>query len=87
MTTASALWRRPILKVHFGEPVDLSGLKPDRRGDAIRARNRIAAAQTRLLRPLRSDELHEPRFIDRTRPVPVRPTAAYPGGIVPDDIP
>ena len=86
-STVSAIWRRPALKVHFGDPVDLSDLHADRRGDAIRARNRIAAAQTRLLAPLRSGELDAPRFVDATRPVAERPTAAFPGGVVPDDLP
>lgn len=86
-STLSATWRRPALQVHFGEPVDLSGLRADRRGDAVRARNRIAAAQTRLLAPLRADEPQLPRFVDETRPVPDRPTAAFPGGVVPDQLP
>ena len=86
-STVSSMWRRPILQVHFGDPVDLSDLRADRRGDAIRARNRIAAAQTRLLVPLRSGELDEPAFKDETRPIADRPTAAFPGGVVPDDLP
>lgn len=86
-STLSATWRRPTLRVHFGEPVDLSGLRADRRGDAVRGRNLIAAAQTRLLAPLRAGEPHAPRFIDETRPVPDRPTAAFPDGQVPDELP
>ena len=72
---------------HLWATVDLSDLRADRRGDAIRARNRIAAAQTRLLVPLRSGELDEPAFKDETRPIADRPTAAFPGGVVPDDLP
>lgn len=86
-STVSSLWRRPALRVHFGEPVDLSGLSADRRGDPVRARNRIAAAQTRLLAPLRREEMDQPRFRDATRPVAERPTAAFPGGVVPDELP
>lgn len=86
-STVSAIWRRPTLKVHFGEPVDLSGLDAGRRGDSIRARNRIAAAQTRLLTTLRPGELDAPAFVDRTRPVRYPTTAAFPGGVVPDDLP
>ncbi|WP_153503713.1 lysophospholipid acyltransferase family protein [Cumulibacter manganitolerans] len=86
-STVSSTWRRPTLRVHFGEPVDLSDLRADRRGDAIRARNRIAAAQTRLLVPLRAGELEQPRFVDETRPVSELPTAAFPGGVVPDVLP
>ncbi|WP_134323347.1 lysophospholipid acyltransferase family protein [Cumulibacter soli] len=86
-STLSSVWRRPKLRVHFGEPVDLSDLSIDRRGDAIRARNRISAAQTRLLAPLRASELDAPHFVDETRPVRYPTTAAYPGGVVPDDLP
>lgn len=86
-STLSAVWRRPTLQVAFGDPVDLSGLRADRRGDAHRARTRIAAAQTRLLAPLRADEPDRPRFRDETRPLPDRPTAAFPGGQVPDQLP
>ena len=86
-STVSSIWRRPTLKVHFGEPVDLSDLQANRRGDAIRARNRIAAAQTRLLAPLRPGEIDAPAFDDRTRPVRFPSTAAFPGGVVPTDLP
>lgn len=86
-SAVSSIWRRPTLQVHFGDPVDLSDLRMERRGDAIRARNRIAAAQTRLLAPLRSGELEAPRFVDETRPAAEQPTAAFPGGVVPDTIP
>lgn len=86
-STMSAMWRRPRLQVHFGEPVDLSGLEHDRPGDAVKARNRIAAAQTRGLVPLRIDELDKPSFQDPTRPVVARATAAFPGGVVPDELP
>jgi hypothetical protein len=54
-------------------------------GDANRARYRIAAAITRGLVPLRAGEAERPRFLDRTRPATA--VAAYPGGVVPDDIP
>ena len=86
-STVTSIWRRPKLKVRFGEPVDLSGLSIDRRGDAVKARNRIAAAQTRLLTQLRPEELETPAFEDRTRPVRNPPTAAFPGGVVPDALP
>lgn len=86
-STVSSIWRRPKLKVRFGDPVDLSGLDPNRRGDAVRARNRIAAAQTRLLAGLRPGEHAQPAFYDRTRPVHYPSTAAFPGGVVPDELP
>lgn len=64
----SALRRRPVLRVHFGEPVDLSDLSADRPGDAVRAHARIMRAITGGLVPLRADEPEEPRHSDPTRP-------------------
>lgn len=63
-----ALRHRPRLKVHFGAPVDLSGLSAERVGDAARARDRIMFAITDGLAPLRIDELDVPRHVDPTRP-------------------
>jgi 1-acyl-sn-glycerol-3-phosphate acyltransferase len=60
--------RRPTFRVHFGEPVDLSGLAEDRPGDAVRARDRIMRAITDGLIPLRTGEPDEPAFHDPTRP-------------------
>ena len=59
--------------------------RPGRVGDANRARYRIAAALTRGLVPLRADEADRPCFVDPTRPTTA--VAAYPGGVVPEDIP
>ena len=84
-TLARALVRRPALRVHVGPPVVLDDLRMDRVGDANRARTRIAAAITRGLRPLRAGELDAPAFVDPTRPV--TGVAAFPGGVVPEDIP
>lgn len=64
-----ALRRRPRLKVHFGAPVELDDLAPDRVGDAARARDRIMRSITDNLVPLRADEPEAPRHHDRTRPV------------------
>jgi 1-acyl-sn-glycerol-3-phosphate acyltransferase len=64
-----AILRRPVLKVHFGPPVDLSDLSADRLGDAARARDRIMRAITDGLVPLRADQLDEPKHQDPTRPV------------------
>lgn len=64
-----ALRRRPRLRVHFGEPVDLSGLSAERIGDAARARDRIMRAITSGLVGLRSDEPDYPAHVDATRPV------------------
>ena len=84
-TAVRAVVRRPALKVHVGPPVRLDDLRMGRVGDANRARYRIAAAITRGLAPLRAGEMEAPRFVDRTRPTTA--VAAYPGGVVPEDIP
>jgi 1-acyl-sn-glycerol-3-phosphate acyltransferase len=84
-TAGRAVLTRPRLRVHVGPPVDFSDLRMGRVGDANRARYRIAAAITRGLVPLRSEEPDRPRFEDPTRPTTA--VAAYPGGVVPEDIP
>jgi 1-acyl-sn-glycerol-3-phosphate acyltransferase len=68
-TGLSALWRRPVVRVHFGPPVDLSGLRAGVPGHAQRATDRITEATIAALRPLRADEPGLPRHIDHTRPV------------------
>lgn len=83
----SSIWRQPRIRVHFGAPVDLSGLEAGRTGDANRARNRIDAAITRGVRSLRQHEIEHVKFVDETRPVADRSTAAFPGGIVPEHLP
>jgi 1-acyl-sn-glycerol-3-phosphate acyltransferase len=78
--------RRPALQVHLGPPVFFEDLEPGRIGDANRARVRIAAALTRGLAPLRAGEpVDRIAFGDDTRPTTA--VAAFPGGMVPDDIP
>ena len=84
-TLVRAVVRRPALRVHVGPPVVLDDLRPGRVGDANRARYRIAAAITRGLVPLREGETDRPAFVDPTRPVTA--VAAFPGGVVPDDMP
>ena len=84
-TLLRAVVRRPALRVHLGPPVQLGDLQMGRVGDANRARYRIAAAITRGLVPLRAGELDRPAFLDPTRPTTA--VAAYPGGVVPEDIP
>lgn len=82
-TLLRSVVRRPALRVHVGPPVQLDDLTLGRIGDANRARMRIAAAITRGLVPLRAE-------VTRWYPDPTRPEtaqAAFPGGIVPDDVP
>jgi 1-acyl-sn-glycerol-3-phosphate acyltransferase len=85
-TALRAVWRRPALRVHIGAPVFFEDLQAGRVGDANRARNRIAAAITRGLQPLRADEPRDRiAFADPTRPT--SGVAAFPGGVVPADLP
>ncbi|MEV6969707.1 lysophospholipid acyltransferase family protein [Hamadaea sp. NPDC051192] len=94
---ARAVWRdirvRPTVKVHFGTPIDLSGLDPAVRGDVQRATDRIIAALHSELVPLRKDEPDRPAYADPTRPSETRrsfkpdsrtPTVLDVGG---DDLP
>ena len=84
-TLVRAVVRRPALRVHVGPPVVLDDLRVGRVGDANRARYRIAAAITRGLVPLRAGEPDRPARLDPTRPTTA--VAAFPGGVVPDDVP
>lgn len=68
-TLISSVWRRPIVRVHFGDPVDLSDLREGAVGHAQRASDRIMDAITADLVPLRPGELRLPRYVDETRPV------------------
>jgi 1-acyl-sn-glycerol-3-phosphate acyltransferase len=61
--------RRPVVRVRFGAPVDLSGLRPGEPGHAQRATDRIIDALTAELAELRPDEPDLPRHVDPTRPV------------------
>jgi 1-acyl-sn-glycerol-3-phosphate acyltransferase len=65
---ARAVIRRPVIRVHFGDPVDLSGLDPTVPGAARRATDRIIEALTTTLAPLRPDEPDRPRYRDPSRP-------------------
>ncbi|MEV0049977.1 lysophospholipid acyltransferase family protein [Saccharopolyspora shandongensis] len=69
-----AVRRRPKLRVHFGAPVDLSDLSPDRVGDATRARDRIMRAIATGMVPLREGELGAPHHFDPTRPATDKPS-------------
>ncbi|GIJ56628.1 hypothetical protein Vau01_041440 [Virgisporangium aurantiacum] len=63
--------RRPVLRVHFGPPVQLDDLSVDTPGAALRATERIMRAVTDGLEPLRTDagETRLPRYVDPTRPL------------------
>lgn len=63
-----AVRRRPVVRVHFGAPVDLSGLDAGSPGHARLATDRIIDALTRLLATIRPDEPDLPRHVDPTRP-------------------
>ncbi|MDP9794504.1 1-acyl-sn-glycerol-3-phosphate acyltransferase [Catenuloplanes nepalensis] len=65
------LRRRPVVRVGFGPPVDLSGLTEATPGDAQRATDRIIDAITATLTPLRTDEPDRPRHRDPTRPADI----------------
>ena len=62
-----AMLRRPVLRVHFGAPIDLSDLDPGIPGTALQATERIMAGIAAALVPLRVDEPDLPRFVDPTR--------------------
>ncbi|PZG17206.1 1-acyl-sn-glycerol-3-phosphate acyltransferase [Micromonospora craterilacus] len=65
---ARALVRRPTVRVHFGDPVDLSDLTHGVPGAARLATDRIIDALTDTLAPLRPDEPGRPRHVDPGRP-------------------
>ncbi len=66
---ARALWRRPMVQVRFGEPVDVSAVSGTAGARAMRATRLIVEGIDRTLAPLRESEPRMPRFVDRTRPV------------------
>ncbi|MDG4787056.1 lysophospholipid acyltransferase family protein [Micromonospora sp. WMMD1102] len=69
---ARAILRRPVIRVHFGPPVDLAGIDPTSPGAAARATEKIIEALTVALVPLRPDEPGLPRHVDATRPTETR---------------
>ncbi|WP_285683543.1 lysophospholipid acyltransferase family protein [Actinoplanes sp. NBRC 103695] len=66
---AYAVLRRPVVRVRFGEPVDLSGLPVGPGARVTVATRLIVEGIDAVLAPLRAGELQVPRFVDRTRPV------------------
>jgi 1-acyl-sn-glycerol-3-phosphate acyltransferase len=69
VSLVSALWRRPVVRVHVGAPVDLADLRAGAVGHAQRATARIMRALSAELATLRRDEPGAPRFSDPTRPI------------------
>nr|MDT0657660.1 lysophospholipid acyltransferase family protein [Micromonospora sp. DSM 115978] len=65
---ARSALRRPVIRVHFGQPVDLTGIDPAAPGAAVRATARVIDALTSTLTPLRPDEPDRPRHVDPSRP-------------------
>ncbi|MGW0435863.1 lysophospholipid acyltransferase family protein [Micromonospora sp. NPDC003197] len=63
-----ALVRRPVIRVHFGTPIDLDEPDPGVPGAALRATDRIIDALTDTLAPLRPNEPDRPRHVDPGRP-------------------
>jgi 1-acyl-sn-glycerol-3-phosphate acyltransferase len=78
---ARAALRRPVVRVHFGDPVDLGDLArdPARPGAARLATDRIIDALTETLAPLRPDEPHRPRYVDPSRPAETTRSRRRPG--------
>ncbi|HJQ48821.1 MAG TPA: lysophospholipid acyltransferase family protein [Amycolatopsis sp.] len=60
--------RRPVFQVHFGAPVDLAGVEPERPGAGVRAHAEVMRAIAGGMVLLRAGELDKPRFHDPTRP-------------------
>jgi 1-acyl-sn-glycerol-3-phosphate acyltransferase len=68
-TLGRSLLRRPVVRVHFGAPVDLSGLDAATPGAAQKATDRIIDALTAELIGLRVQEPRLPRYVDPVRPL------------------
>jgi 1-acyl-sn-glycerol-3-phosphate acyltransferase len=64
----TAMWRRPVVRVRFGTPVDLSGIAGPPGAQAMRATRVIMAGIDDTLAVLRADEMQVPRHVDHTRP-------------------
>jgi 1-acyl-sn-glycerol-3-phosphate acyltransferase len=64
-----APFARPVVRVHFGRPVDLSDLAEGSVGHAQRASDRIMDAIADELAPLRKDEPRLPNYRDHSRPI------------------
>ncbi|GIF13495.1 lysophospholipid acyltransferase family protein [Actinoplanes teichomyceticus] len=63
-----ALLRRPVVKVGFGVPVDLTAVTGTPGAQAMRATRLIMDGIDAALAPLRADEMRTPKYVDRSRP-------------------
>lgn len=63
-----ALVRRPVVRVNFGAPVDLSVVSGTPGAQAMRATRLIMEGIDAALAPLRVGEMELPRYVDPTRP-------------------
>ncbi len=63
-----ALWRRPVVHVRFGSPVDLSGVTGTPGARAMQATRVIMAGIDDTLAVLRAGEMQTPHHVDHTRP-------------------
>jgi 1-acyl-sn-glycerol-3-phosphate acyltransferase len=64
-----SLWRRPVVRVHFGRVIDVSDLTEGAVGHAQQASDRVTEALIEALTLCRPDEPRLPRFRDPTRPL------------------
>ena len=80
-----SLVHRPVVRVHFGPPVDLSDLRDGAVGHAQKASDRVMTALVAALARIRPDEPRLPRFRDPTRPLSTartyRARPAHPPGM------
>ncbi len=65
----TAMWRRPVVQVRFGAPVDLSRIAGTPGAQAMTATWVIMAGIDDTLAGLRADEMQVPHHVDHTRPV------------------
>ncbi len=76
---ASAVVRRPVVQVRFGDVVDLSGLAGTAGAQAMQATRRIIEAIDATLAPLRAAEPELPHHPDTTRPYDMSRVRPRPG--------
>ncbi len=72
----SALWRRPVVTVAFGDIITLDDYDPAHPASPKLATAHIIAQCTDLLRTLRPHEPHQPRHIDPSRPLSLQHSVA-----------